>query len=337
MHTTRFRARHVGLIGWLGYVLIGSIGCAAPIATHTPAPATSAPVSVTSTASTLNTATPRSVAVLPSRTPLPSVTPAGASQGAGATGTRLPASPIPASTSTPIAPAQPTSTSALLAMTPVVGLTPLPTNPIILPGNPPPLDIKLPPNWKYGYQVLPIRDRLVQAAMNVAIYRGPVQGGIGTIILLWGFPSLGPPPTISAAQVLGTPVSGTLSPDLQRQMLWADGLRLLQGTVVDITCNVGNHSRSEFQIGGQTAIGEYFAAVQCQGEPDATGWFAALNQFGGNFIFYVTIEPPEAYNNGRSEVQKILDTVVFRRPGETPVGPPPTNTGVAATTTPSVQ
>src|SRR6266849_6586016 len=105
MHTTRFRARHVGLIGWFGYLLIGSIGCAAPVATHTPAP-----VSVTSTASTLNTATPRSVAVLPSRTPLPSVTPAGASQGAGATGTRLPASPVPAATSTPNAPARPTST-----------------------------------------------------------------------------------------------------------------------------------------------------------------------------------------------------------------------------------
>jgi hypothetical protein len=224
-------------------------------------------------------------------------------------------------------------------MTPNAALTPLPTQPVLAPGNPPPLDIILPANWKYGFQTLPIRDRLVQASMNVAVYKGPIQGGTGTIIVLWGFPSLGPPPTASGGQLPGTVVAGTLSPDLQRQMLWADGLRLLQGTVVDVTCNVGNHSRGEFKVGGQSAYGEYFAAVQCQTEPDATGWFAALNQYGGNFIFYVMIEPPQAYNNGRAELQKILDTVVFRNPVGTPIGPPPTNTGAPAgpTTTPALQ
>ncbi len=306
------------------------VGCAAPVPTPTAVPSTPTP---------LSTDTPRPIVAQPSRTPLPTVTPVQASQGSLPTGTTLPATSIPAASSTLNGPAQPTSTSALLAMTPGAGLTPLPTQPALVLGSPPPLDIKLPPNWQYGFQSLPIRDWLVQASMNVAVYKGPVQGGTGTIIVLWGFPSLGPPPTASGAQLPGTVAAGTLSPDMRRQMLWADGLRLLQGTVVDITCNVGNHSRGEFMVGGQPAYGEYFAAVQCQGEPDATGWFAGLNQYGGNFIFYVMIEPPEAYNNGRAEMQKILDTVVFRKPGETPVGPPPTNTPAVAapTATPSLQ
>jgi hypothetical protein len=288
----------------------------------------------------LPTDAPQSVAFQASRTPLPSVTPA--SQGSQPSGTPLPASPSAIATSTVAvgtAAAQPTSTSALLGMTPGAGTTALPTQPALVPGSSPPFDIDLPANWQYGFQSLPIRDRLVQASMNVAVYKGPIQGGTGTIIVLWGFPSLGPPPTPAGGQLPGTVVPGTLSPDMQQQMLWADGLRLLQGTVVDITCNVGNHSRGEFKIGGQPAYGEYFAAVQCQAEPDATGWFAGLNQYGGNFLFYVLIEPPQAYNNGRSEMQKILDTVVFRKPGETAVGPPPTNTSqpIPPTTTPALQ
>ena len=48
----------------------------------------------------------------------------------------------------------------------------------------------------------------------------------------------------------------------------------------------------------------------------SSGWFAGLNQYGGNYLFYVTIDPVEAYNDARPEVQKILDTVVFTQPGQ---------------------
>jgi hypothetical protein len=208
----------------------------------------------------------------------------------------------------------------------------------LLPGGAPPLDIKLPPNWKYGYQLVPIRDQFVQASMNMAVYQGPVTGGQGTIIVLWGFPSLAPPPTLSGAQLL-TNAPGTPAPDLQAQAIWADGLRLLQGTVLDLTCNVGHFGQRTLTIGGQQAIGEYFAASQCQGEPDTAGWFAGLRQGGGNFLFYAYIDPVQAYNQGRPEVQQILDTVVFRTTSATRPAAPPTNTSSApaATTTPVLQ
>ncbi len=297
----------------LGYLLAA---CAATPPTVTPIPVTRTAIPTTAAPS-----------AIPSRTPLPSVTPAARQSTA-----------IPTVVRPTLDPAKPTSTSALIALTPNVGLTPLPTQAALLPGGPPPLDISLPAGWKFGYQIVPIRDQLVQASMNLAVYRGPAGGGTGTIMLLWGFPSLAPPPT-KANPLSLTEQPGTPAGNLQTQMLWADGIRLLQGTVVDVTCNVGNYGQREFTVGGQPAVGEYFAASQCQGEPDTAGWFAGLNQFGGNYLFYVTIEPVEAYNNGRNEVQKVLDSVVCHKPGAkaTPslAGPPATNTGAANRATPT--
>jgi hypothetical protein len=83
--------------------------------------------------------------------------------------------------------------------------------------------------------------------------------------------------------------------------------------VVDITCNVGRYDQRTFLIGGHPAIGAYFNAT-CTDVPNTVGWFAGLNQFGGNYLFYMYVDPIEAYNDGRSEVQKILDTVVFHPP-----------------------
>jgi hypothetical protein len=247
----------------------------------------------------------------------------------------MPASATSISTRAADSPAVPSATSALIALTPV-GATTVPTRVGLAPASPPPLDIKLPPNWHYDYKIVPIRDASVQASMNVAAYAGPVTGGRATIILLWGFPSIMAPPTRSSLLVTQASTPGTVEASLQAQALWGDGLRLLQGTVVDITCNMGHYGQRAFTVGGLPAVGEVFAASQCEGEPDTAGWFAGLNQFGGNFLFYVYFDPAPAYNSGRAEVQRILDTVTFRRPGPAPVGPPPTNTGpaVAPTMTP---
>jgi hypothetical protein len=217
----------------------------------------------------------------------------------------------------------------LIALTPNMALTPLPSQAAILQGVPPPLTIQLPKDWRSYYQIVPTRAPLIQANMNMAVYRGPVKGGTGVIILLWGFPSLGPPPTMAGLQSPLTQIPGTPGPDLRQQMLWADGSRLLQGTIVDITCNVGNSGqRTDFSIGGQPAVGQYFSSSQCQGEPDTIGWFAGVHRFGGNFLFYMFVEPVEAYNVGRADLQMVLDTVVFKDPHLTPTfsGPPPTNT-----------
>ncbi|MCC7446526.1 MAG: hypothetical protein IT324_03870 [Anaerolineae bacterium] len=305
-----------------------------PTVTAPPASITQAPATAASTSGPTVT-----------RTPLPSLTPSHAAQmtqGAvlpsvttTAANTNIPG---PAGSPPVTVPAQPSSTSALLALTPNAALTPLPTQAALQPGGPPPLDIKLPPDWKFGYQLVPIRDQFVQASMNMAVYQGPVTGGQGTIIILWGFPSLAPPPTLSGAQLL-TNAPGTPAPDLQAQAIWADGLRLLQGTVLDLTCNVGHFGQRTLTIGGQQAIGEYFAASQCQGEPDTAGWFAGLKQGGGTFLFYAYIDPVQAYNQGRPEVQQILDTVAFHTPSATRPAAPPTNTSSApaATTTPVLQ
>ncbi len=303
--------RYAGLFVGIGFLVLG---CAAPTPTSTLVPVT---------------VTPRPVTALPSLTPLPTVTPAPSLISSLPTG--APPSAFPSQiAATPGTSAPPVSTSALLAITPIVGLTPVASEPKPLPGSPPPLDIKLPPHWKLGYSIVPVRYGPEEAGMNVAAYSGPVQGGTAQIIVLWGFPSLGPPPTPAGPQSLTT-VPGTPAPDLQMQLLWADGYRLLQGTVVDITCNMGNYGqRNDFTVGGLPAVGQYYGVSQCQGEPDAMGWFAGVNQYGGNFLFYVNIQPPEAYNNARAEVQKILDTVVFRKPAATPVAPPPTNTVPAA-------
>ncbi len=104
---------------------------------------------------------------------------------------------------------------------------------------------------------------------------------------------------------------------------------MLQGTVMDITCNVGHYDEQHFSIGGKQAVGAYYNTSQCPDTPDTAGWFAGINQFGMNYVFYVYIDPIDSYNEGRPDIQKILDSVQFMPlPTNTPTpnGPPPTNT-----------
>ncbi len=237
--------------------------------------------------------------------------------------------PLPSVTPTALGPVQPSSTSALLAAATNTSGAPLPTSASLLPGSAPAFDIKLPTGWKFGYTVLPLREPSVEASMSMALYTGPVKNGKATIVVLWGFPSMGAAPTLPGPGPTGTPVPGVTPLDYQSQLLWSDGLRLLQGTVFDMTCNVGRYQQLTFTVGGQNAVGAYFNASQCPDTPDTVGWFAGLNQFGGNYLFYVYIDPVDAYNEGRAEVQKVLDSVQFHAPkavSATLGGPPPTNT-----------
>jgi hypothetical protein len=92
-----------------------------------------------------------------------------------------------------------------------------------------------------------------------------------------------------------------------------DGLRLLQGTVVDITCNVGTAGVRNFAVGGVQGVGTYFNINQCQDEPDTAGWFVGVNPFGRSYLFYIYIEPITTYNDARGDMQKLLDSVVFQQ------------------------
>ena len=169
---------------------------------------------------------------------------------------------------------------------------------------------------------------LVGAQVNLALYSGPVKNGTGTIIVLWNYPSLGPPPTLTGPGPSATPAPGVTPLDYQSELLWSDGLRMLQGTVLDITCNVGHYNEQTFSIGGKPGIGAYYNASQCPGTPDTAGWFAGVNQFGVSYLFYVYIDPIDAYNDGRGDIQKMLDAIQFLQPTVAPApnGPPPTNT-----------
>jgi hypothetical protein len=147
-----------------------------------------------------------------------------------------------------------------------------------------------------------MRDDLAQAAVPVAIYSGPIPGHeaiTGWVVTLWGFPSL----------------SATGQADL-----WADGLRFLRGALLDTSCNVGTDLARTFSVGGrEDATGTFFQAVGCQGEPDAAGWFAGLQEQGGNYVFFVYTEPLEGLNTAMPALQAILDSIVWRPiPTQTP-------------------
>jgi hypothetical protein len=64
-------------------------------------------------------------------------------------------------------------------------------------------------------------------------------------------------------------------------------------------------------IGGQEAVGTTYTAVDCVGSPDIAGFFAVLQVGGGNFAFFVGVEPAEAIDEGLPRIQSMLDSVRF--------------------------
>lgn len=189
---------------------------------------------------------------------------------------------------------------------------------------PPPLNITLPADWEtvgYDVQVLADVDSSIRG-FPFAVYTGPVTGGVGTIVVYWGFPNLN---LVSGENVAGA-MSGTpLAPDL-----WSDGLRLLNLAVVEQGCNVGTDLRRTYRVGLASAVGTQFSAVECPGLPDTRGWFAGLQEKGLNFVFYAFVEGEavmdnqnlEAFNAARDQLQAILDTVVFTVPDVVPTTSP---------------
>jgi len=167
----------------------------------------------------------------------------------------------------------------------------------------PPLTITLPDGWQMGSDILVLQD--VDAIRNVpfTVYTGPVTGGTGTIVLLWGIPNL----VIASARdaLSGQPVQ----PDL-----YTDGTRLLRLAIVEEGCNVGTDLRQTYNVGGLSAVGTQFAAVDCPELPDTRGWFAGVRQFDLNFIFYVYSDPIEAVDSARPELETILESIRFVLP-----------------------
>ncbi len=238
----------------------------------------------------------------PTATPtlLPSLTPSSTPDlQAAVAGTLTALAPTAAATAPT---ASPTATEAPI----VVTLPPLARQRI-----PPPLELTLPDGWEtVGYDVLVLNDVGDIRGIPFAVYRGPVGGGqgMGTVVLLWGFPNL----------VGGNPFEAAR----QELDLWSDGLRLLRLAVLEQGCNIGTDLRRQYTVGGRPAVGTQFSAVDCPELPDARGWFAGVRERDLNFVFYAyaegdaMVDPQrlDAYNAARDELQAILDTVRFQVP-----------------------
>jgi hypothetical protein len=62
--------------------------------------------------------------------------------------------------------------------------------------------------------------------------------------------------------------------------------------------------------------------VECPQLPDTRGWFVGLSAEGLNYVFYLFSDPIGAMDTGQSELQAILDTLVFHPLGVAPEATP---------------
>jgi len=227
-------------------------------------------------------------------------------------------------TLTALAPVESIPTDITLSPTLNITATPTRTPDVTLPALagekiPPPLDITLPEGWQIvltDVQVLQDLDSNIRG-FPFEVYRGPVTGGIGTIVLYWGFPNLNLTSGETAVPLMaGTPVA----PDI-----WSDGLRILNLAVVEQGCTVGTDLRRSYRIGLLSGTGTQFSAVGCPELPDTRGWFVGVQEKGLNFVFYVYVEGDavmssanlDAFRAASAELQAILDTARFRVPDGT--------------------
>lgn len=162
----------------------------------------------------------------------------------------------------------------------------------------PPLTLTLPSGWKYGYDTILFQEVGEVVSVPIALYQGEVEGGKGTIVLIWNFRSI----------TTGNPFSS----DYGTPNLWIDGLRLLRSLVFEATCNIGTEPQREYQVGGLLAVGTSFAVVDCPETPNTRGWFSALTVDDINFAFYVYTDPINAIDgNAKHQLQAILDSIIF--------------------------
>jgi protein-disulfide isomerase len=172
----------------------------------------------------------------------------------------------------------------------------------------PPLTIDLPEGWQFAYDAIVLQDIDGVRPIPFALYTGPVTGGTGSIVLLWGFPNL----------IIGATPGGVVPPP----DVWTDATRLLRLAIVETGCNVGTDLRRNYSVGGMQAIGTQFAAVGCPLLPDTRGWFAGLRPFNVNFVFYMYTDPITAMDGSApDELQTILDTVQFVMPDPSELQP----------------
>lgn len=225
---------------------------------------------------------------------------------------------------------QPSPTSPLSALTPVVGLTPLPTLPTFVEIPPPPLTISVPADWPRYFFARPSADTLTSGTyLRVAVYTGTVAPDVtGSIYVLWDFSMVRQRPTtvpFPGTPTVTLPATPGSDPEVQARQI--NALRLLQGTVTHVSCNVGHYGiRNDLSVGALPAVSEVFTASQCTGEPDTVGWYSALKPFDKEFVIYVLIEPASAFNDYAGAMKQLVDTIQFVSPAQQTLTPQPSAT-----------
>ena len=177
--------------------------------------------------------------------------------------------------------------------------------PLVGQSLPLPVSLTLPSGWaQVMSDTLVIPDFDAIRTLPFVTWKGTVEGGTGSIVLLWGFPSI---------------VSGSLTElgTLPTNTLWVDGLRLLRLAVTESGCNVGTDLERTYPLAGSNGTGTQWSAVDCPTTADTRGWFVGLQHENINFIFYTYIEPIDpagmtpSEQVARDQIQAILDSVRF--------------------------
>ncbi|MEL7236486.1 MAG: thioredoxin domain-containing protein, partial [Chloroflexota bacterium] len=168
-----------------------------------------------------------------------------------------------------------------------------------------PVNIALPEGWGLSLSdTLLLSDIDAVRTVPFTLWKGPVEGGVGSIVVLWGFPNITTGNPFEAQAGVATP-----TPNLR-----VDGLRLLRLAVVEQGCNVGTDLEREYTIGEISGVGTEWSAVDCPELPDTRGWFVGTQQFNLNYVFYVYVEPidpagvTDSERVAREQIQAILDT-----------------------------
>lgn len=254
----------------------------------------------------LPTAEPPTVTPLPPLTATPTPTQSATALPASSTPTPAPTLPAGSTPTKTLIPTQATLDPAAAESPTIAAVTDPPPGtaaasvtetPSIRLGEAPPLSITLPEGWQSGHFLIPFRTLTTVQDVPLTIYEGPLPGGAqGHIYLLWGFPNIATP-------------NGAIN-------LWADGLQLLRGAMINPSCNLGIDARKTFYVGGHEAVGTFYTAIECEEETDTAGWFAVLQVGGGNFAFFTAVEPLGTLPEQLDQFQGILNSVVFDVTGE---------------------
>jgi hypothetical protein len=161
----------------------------------------------------------------------------------------------------------------------------------------PPLTLDLPDDWQSGNGTAVIQDIFGLQLLPFTLYTGPVTGGEGFIVVIWGYETTGLFNSETGESIL--------SP-------YTDALRLLRFALIGPDCVPGIDVEKEFEVGGIVAQGSNFSAYRCEETLDTRGWFVGLQIEGVNMSIYAYTEPIEAMDGiAPQEIQAILDTAEF--------------------------